>query len=46
MNGVVILVLGLVAMAIIKLIIDKNWVGLALCIIALFFVLGVGHSSK
>ena len=46
MNGVVILVLGLVAMAIIKLIIDKNWVGLALCFIALFLVFGVGHSSK
>ena len=44
MNGVVLLVGGLVA--VIKLIIDRNWIGLLLCAVALLLVFGAGHHTK
>lgn len=39
MNGVVLLVGGLLLVAVIKLIIDRNWIGLLL-------VFGAGHHTK
>ena len=36
MNGVVLLVGGLLFVAVIKLIMDRNWIGLLLCVVALF----------
>ena len=45
MNGVVLLVGGLLLAAVIKLIIDRNWMGLLLCVVALFLVFGTGHKS-
>ena len=38
MNGVVLLVGGLLFVAVIKLIMDRNWIGLLLCVVALFLV--------
>ena len=38
MNGVVLLVGGLLLAAVIKLIIDRNWMGLLLCVVALLDV--------
>ena len=38
MNGVVLLVGGLLLVAVIKLIMDRNWIGLLLCVVALFLV--------
>lgn len=35
MNGVVLLVGGLLLVAVIKLIMDRNWTGLLLCAVAL-----------
>ena len=46
MNGVVLLVGGLLLAAVIKLIIDRNWMGLLLCVVALFLVFGTGHHTK
>ena len=46
MNGVVLLVGGLLLLAVIKLIVDRNWIGLLLCAVALFLVLGAGHHTK
>ena len=40
MNGVVLLVGGLLLVAVIKLIIDRNWIGLLLCAVALLLVFG------
>ena len=34
MNGVVLLVGGLLLAAVIKLIVDRNWMGLLLCVVA------------
>ena len=39
MNGVVLLVGGLLLVAVIKLIVDRNWMGLLLCLIALILSL-------
>ena len=48
MNGVVLLVGGLLLAAVIKLIIDRNWMGLLLCVVAvaLLLVFGAGHHTK
>ena len=46
MNGVVLLVGGLLLVAVIKLIVDRNWMGLLLCLIALILVFGAGHHTK
>ena len=46
MNGVVLLVGGLLLAAVIKLIIDRNWMGLLLCVVALFLGFGTGHHTK
>lgn len=46
MNGVVLLVGGLLLVAVIKLIMDRNWIGLLLCVVALFLVFGSGHHTK
>ena len=46
MNGVVLLVGGLLLVAIIKLIMDRNWTGLLLCAVALLLVFGAGHHTK
>ena len=46
MNGVVLLVGGLLFVAVIKLIMDRNWIGLLLCAVALFLVFGTGHHTK
>ena len=45
MNGVVLLVGGLLLVAVIKLIIDRNWIGLLLCAVALLLVFGAGHHA-
>lgn len=46
MNGVVLLIGGLLFLTVIKLIIDRNWIGLLLCSVALFLVFGTGHHTK
>ena len=46
MNGVVLLVGGLLLVAVIKLIVDRNWMGQLLCLIALILVFGAGHHTK
>lgn len=46
MNGIVLLVGGLLLVAVIKLIVDRNWMGLLLCVVALFLVFGAGHHTK
>ena len=46
MNGVVLLVGGLLLVAVIKLIMDRNWIGLLLCVAALFLIFGTGHHTK
>ena len=46
MNGVVLLVGGLLLLAVIKLIMDRNWLGLLLCAAALMLVFGTGHHTK
>ena len=46
MNGVVILVGALVLIAVIKLLIDGNWMGLILAVIAIALVLGIGQGHK
>ena len=46
MNGVVLLVGGLLLVAVIKLIVDRNWMGLLLCAVALFLVFWTGHHTK
>ena len=46
MNGVVLLAGGLLLVAVIKLIVDRNWMGLLLCLIALILVFGTGHHTK
>ena len=46
MNGVVLLVGGLLLLAVIKLLVDQNWLGLLLCAVALFLVFGAGHHTK
>ncbi len=46
MNGVALLVGGLLLLAVIKLIVDRNWLGLLLCVLALILVLGTGHRVK
>ena len=46
MNGVVLLVGGLLLVAVIKLIIDRNWIDLLLCAVALPLVFGAGHHTK
>ena len=38
MNGVVLLVGGMLLVAVIKLIVDRNWMVLLLCAVALFLV--------
>ena len=46
MNGIVLLVGGLLLVAVIKLIVDRNWLGLLLCAIALFLVFGAGRHTR
>ena len=37
---------GLLLVAVIKLIMDRNWIGLLLCVVALLLVFGAGHHTK
>ena len=46
MNGVVLLVSGLLLVAVVKLIVDRNWPGLLLCLVALILIFGTGHHTK
>ena len=46
MNGVVLLEGGLLLVAVIKLMIDRKWLGLLLCDVALLLVFGAGHHTK
>ena len=46
MNGVVLLVGGLLLSAVIKLIVDRNLIGLLLCTVALLLIFGAGHHTK
>ena len=46
MNGVVLLVGGLLLLAVIKLIVDRNWIGLLLCAVSLLLIFGAGHHTK
>ncbi len=46
MNGVVLLVGGLLLVAVIKLLVDRNWLGLLLCAAALLLVFGTGYHTK
>ena len=46
MNGVVLLIGGLLLLTVIKLIMDRNWIGLLLCAVVLFLVFGTGHHTK
>ena len=46
MNGIVLLVGGLLLVAVIKLLVDRNWLGLLLCVVALFLVFGTGHHTE
>ena len=46
MNGGVFLVGGLLLVAVIKLIMDRNWIGLLLCAATLLLVFGAGHHTK
>ena len=46
MNGVVLLVGGMLLVAVIKLIVDRNWMVLLLCLVALILVFGTGHHTK
>ena len=46
MNGVVFLMGGLLLVAVIKLIMDRNWIGLLLCVVALLLVFMAGHYTK
>ena len=46
MNGVVLLVGGLLLLAVIKLLVDQNWLGLLLCAVALMLVFGTGHHTR
>ncbi len=46
MNGVVLLVGGLLLVEVIMLIMDRNLIGLLLCAVALFLVFGAGHHTK
>lgn len=46
MNGVVLLIGGLLFLTVIKLIMDRNWIGLLLCAVALLLVFGAGHHTK
>lgn len=46
MNGVVLLVVGLLLVARIKLIMNRNWIGLLLCAVALLLVFGAGYHTK
>ena len=46
MNGVVLLIGGLLLLTVIKLIMERNWIGLLFCAVALFLVFGTGHHAK
>ena len=46
MNGVVLLVGGLLLVAVITLMIGRSWIGLLLCAVALLLVFGAGHHTK
>ena len=46
MNGVVLLVGGLLLVAVIKMIMDRNWIGLILCAVALMLIFGTGRHTR
>ena len=46
MNGVVLLVGGLLLLAVLKLIMDRNWLGLLLCAGALMLIFGTGRHTR
>ena len=46
MNGVVLLVGGLLLVAVCLRIIDRYWIGLLRCAVALLLVFGAGHHTK
>ena len=46
MNGVMILIGGLLLLAAIKLVMDRDWVGLLLFAVAIVLMFGTGHHNK
>lgn len=46
MNGIIILVCGLLLLLAIKLLIERNFIGLVLFSVALFFIFGVTPHTK
>lgn len=44
--GVVIIIAGLLLIMAIKLLLDQDWIGLAVLIFVLYLILGTGKSSK
>lgn len=46
MNGILFLVGGLILLLLLKQLIDRDWLGLLLSLIALVVVFGAGHQTK
>lgn len=46
MNGILFLVGGLMLLVLLKQLIDRDWLGLLLSLIALVVVFGTGHQTK
>ncbi|MBS5491438.1 MAG: hypothetical protein KHX35_03520 [Sutterella wadsworthensis] len=46
MNGILFLVGGLILLVLLKQLIDRDWLGLLLSLIALVVVFGAGHQTK
>ena len=46
MNGILFLVGGLILLVLLKQLIDRDWLGLLLSVIALVVVFGAGHQTK
>ena len=46
MNGILFLVGGLILLVLLKQLIDRDWLGLLLSLIALVIVFGTGHQTK
>lgn len=46
MNGILLIVGGLILLVLLKQLIDRDWFGLLLSLIALVVVFGTGHQTK
>ncbi len=46
MNGILLIVGGLIGLVLLKQLIDRDWLGLFLSLIALAVVFGTGHQTK